>query len=178
MTSTIDTRPRIASERLLLRPLVQSDLPRRACMAGDAEVARMTSMMPHPYALADAQAFLAAVQAEDPSHAATFAIERPGKGLIGVLGFDVRDDDLPELGYWIGRPYWGRGYATEAAKAALTWARDEWGRRAVLAQHFADNPASGAVLIKAGFLYTGEVRPTFSRARAVQALGRMMVWLA
>ncbi len=178
MTSTIDTRPRTASERLLLRPIVRADLARLACMANDYDVAAMTSSMPHPYALSDAEAFCDAVQAQDPARDVTFAIERVGKGVIGVLGFNPRDEETPEIGYWIGRPYWGRGYATEAVRTALAWVRSEWGRRAILALHFTDNPASAAVLIKAGFLYTGQVRPTFSRARASHANGRMMVWLA
>ena len=66
----------------------------------------------------------------------------------------------PEVGYWLGRPFWGRGYRRpRRSTAVLAWARDGWGRRCVIARHFADNPASGAVLIKAGFLYTGRSAP-------------------
>jgi RimJ/RimL family protein N-acetyltransferase len=83
-----------------------------------------------------------------------------------------------EIGYWLGRPFWGRGYMTEAVDAALLWAGDGWGRRYLLAGHFADNPASGQVLVKAGFLYTGDVVPRFSMARGEEAPTRMMVWLA
>ncbi|MEI9889980.1 MAG: GNAT family N-acetyltransferase [Caulobacteraceae bacterium] len=67
---------------------------------------------------------------------------------------------------------------SEAARAALAWAGTGWGRRMVTAGHFADNQASGRVLIKAGFLYTGEVQRRFSRARGAEAATRMMVWLA
>jgi RimJ/RimL family protein N-acetyltransferase len=62
--------------------------------------------------------------------------------------------------------------------AVLSWAREVWGRRAVVSGHFADNPASGRVLEKAGFLYTGEVQPRHSTARGEVAPTRMMVWLA
>ena len=82
------------------------------------------------------------------------------------------------MGYWIGRPYWGQGYATEAATAALAWAGAGWGKRLVVSGHFADNPASGRVLEKAGFLYTGVVEPRHSKARGEAAATRMMVWLA
>jgi RimJ/RimL family protein N-acetyltransferase len=84
----------------------------------------------------------------------------------------------PETGYWIGRDYWGRGFATEALEGAMVWASRKWKRRALVAGHFADNPASGRVLEKAGFLYTGEVRKPFSRARQSPVDTRRMVWLA
>ena len=74
--------------------------------------------------------------------------------------------------------YWGRGYATEALQGALSWARSRWRKRALVAGHFVDNPASGRVLEKAGFLYTGEVRPGLSRARGGPVETRRMVWLA
>ena len=67
---------------------------------------------------------------------------------------------------------------TEAVRGVLVWASRNWRRRALVAGHFADNPASGRVLEKAGFLYTGEVRPKFSIARGADADTRMMVWLA
>ena len=70
------------------------------------------------------------------------------------------------------------GRPTEALEGALVWASRRWKRRALVAGHFADNPASGRVLEKAGFLYTGETRPAFSQARGAVADTRMMVWLA
>jgi RimJ/RimL family protein N-acetyltransferase len=97
---------------------------------------------------------------------------------MGVLGVHPTDGPASELGYWIGRPFWGAGYMTEAVTAALDWARDSWGRRILASGHFADNDASGRVLAKAGFLYTGEVEPRFSVARGEEAATRMMVWLA
>ncbi|HEX7887447.1 MAG TPA: GNAT family N-acetyltransferase, partial [Phenylobacterium sp.] len=80
---------------------------------------------------------------------------------------------------WFGRPFWGRGYATEAVTGALRWAGSDWRKNVVWAGHFADNPASGQVLCKAGFLYTGDVEPRPSVARGGAAVPtRMMVWLA
>jgi RimJ/RimL family protein N-acetyltransferase len=83
-----------------------------------------------------------------------------------------------EVGYWLGRPFWGFGYMTEALSAAMAWAAGPWGRRWMVSGHFDDNPASGRVLIKAGFLPTGEIRWRFSLARGEAAPTRMMVWLA
>jgi RimJ/RimL family protein N-acetyltransferase len=83
------------------------------------------------------------------------------------------------MGYWIGKPFWGRGFATEATKArwngpSATGPPEALHRR----RHFADNDASGQVLIKAGFLYTGVVEHQAVRSRAAPAATRMMVWLA
>jgi RimJ/RimL family protein N-acetyltransferase len=166
----------IATPRLNLRPPQASDAPRIAALAGDFDVARMTTSIPHPYGAADAEAFLDLTASGDPARERVFALELPGDGLIGVVGFHPRD--ATEIGYWIGRPYWGLGYATEAALAALTWAERDWGRRWTTAGHFADNPASGRVLEKAGFLYTGVVKAQFSGARGEEARARMMLRLA
>lgn len=172
---SISITPRPAAERLTLRPLASHDAVRIAALANDYDVTRMTSRMPYPYALEDAERFLALDP--DPGREVTFAIDHPQEGLIGVMGFHGSDPVQPEIGYWIGRPYWGQGYATEAARAALIWASKDWGKRSIKAGHFADNPASGQVLSKAGFLYTGVVEMTPSLARGEPAPSRKMVWL-
>jgi RimJ/RimL family protein N-acetyltransferase len=188
MSNLIDDTPRIETRRLVLRALTDGDAARMACLAGDFDVARMTTSMPHPFARHHADAFLARAQALDPAREMVFAIELEDEGLIGVLGFHPTDllgrqiggsaHVGPEIGYWLGRPYWGRGLATEAAVGALNWARTTWRRRIVVSGHFADNPASGRVLEKAGFLYTGEIQPRHCNARGQAADTRMMVWLA
>ena len=94
---------------------------------------------------------------------------------MGVLGFHPKVGLSPEIGYWIGRPFWGAGYMTEAVIAALEWARQGWAKRLLVSGHFADNAASGRVLVKAGFLYTGEVESRHSTARGEAADTRMMV---
>jgi RimJ/RimL family protein N-acetyltransferase len=173
----IDQLEAIATERLRLREPRADDAKRIAALAGDFDVARMTTNIPHPYALTDAEDFLGRMTALDAAREALFAIDHPDEGLIGVLGFHSTGR-APEVGYWIGRPYWGNGYATEAAAVALAWADGAWGQRWVVAGHFADNPASGRVLAKSGFLYTGVVAPQFSKARGAVVPSRMMVRLA
>ncbi|HLK24114.1 MAG TPA: GNAT family N-acetyltransferase [Caulobacteraceae bacterium] len=169
----------ITTPRLSLREPRAADAAPLAELANDFDVARMTTSMPHPYTRADADEFLARMAARDRAREAIFAIEDARAGLVGVLGFHPKADAAaPELGYWIGRPHWGQGLATEAARAALRWADREWGKRWTIAGHFADNPASGRVLTKIGFLYTGVVSPLFSRARGAVAATRMMVRLA
>jgi RimJ/RimL family protein N-acetyltransferase len=178
MMMAIDRRPSLSTPRLRLRPTVPADAPRIAALAGDRDVARMTTSIPYPLTTAQAGEFLARMEAADAAREAIFALETLADGLIGMLGFHPGDDPAPELGYWLGRPYWGHGYATEAVEAALFWAGEAWGKRYLLAGHFADNAASARVLIKAGFLYTGRVERRFSLARDATAMTRMMVWLA
>ena len=174
----IEISPVIETRRLKLRSPEARDLPRIAQMASDYDIARMTLRMPHPYAPAHAEAFLAQTAAQDRTRDNTFVVELEDEGPVGVLGFFHDKDPYPEMGYWIGRPWWGRGLATEAAEAALAWAGRTWRRRAVAAGHFSDNPASARVLSKAGFLYTGEIRRQHSVARGEAADVRMMLWLA
>jgi RimJ/RimL family protein N-acetyltransferase len=174
----IETSPVIETRRLTLRAPAPQDVTRIAALANDEEIARMTCRMPHPFGTGDAEDFVLAVAGQDPSRANTFLIEHEDLGPVGVIGLFEDGDVAPETGYWIGRDYWGRGFATEALEGALVWASRKWRRRALVAGHFADNPASGRVLEKAGFLYTGEVRKPFSRARCAPVDTRRMVWLA
>jgi RimJ/RimL family protein N-acetyltransferase len=173
----IEVTPVVSTERLILRGPVRTDAPALAHLLNDLNVAGMTSQIPHPYGLADAEAWLDRAMTCDFRDQADFVIEHRNFGVVGGLGF--KPGDRPELGYWIGRPYWNRGYATEAARGAMKWVKRDWRKPVVVSGHFADNPASGQVLCKAGFLYTGDVeqRASVARGRA-EVPTRMMVWLA
>jgi RimJ/RimL family protein N-acetyltransferase len=175
-----ETGPRdvIETARLTLRRPRQADVGALTRLAGDYAIASMTTRMPHPYGEGDARQFVDLVSAQNRDRENTFVIAHREEGLIGAVGFHRGVGQPLEMGYWIGRPYWGQGYATEASRAALGWARADWKRKVVVAGHFADNPASAQVLIKTGFLYTGEVQKRHSRARGEIAPTRMMVWLA
>lgn len=176
--TTIQAPPRIRTARLTLRRPEPADAERIHALANDWDVVRMTTRMPWPYTRQDADDFITRVRASRSDDAHTFVIEAQD-GPAGLIGFFTEEGQrLPEIGYWLGRPYWGQGYATEAAEGALLWAAETWGRRGVRSGHFADNEASGRVLCKTGFLYTGEVISKMSRARGEAAPTRMMVWLA
>jgi RimJ/RimL family protein N-acetyltransferase len=141
--------------RLLLRPGWPEDAAALADAIGHEQVARMTSRVPWPYALADAQAFLA-LPADHRFPSCVILAHGAGTepGLVG--GVSLYDaDGAMELGYWLTPSAWGRGYATEAARAMLAHARHALGASRVQAGHFADNPASGRVLRKLGFVPTG-----------------------
>ena len=170
--------PVLSTPRLTLRAPRATDAPRLAALVDDIDIARMTTGIPHPYPADAAEGFIERRVGADRGREAFFALDIPGEGFAGAVGFDPSPVGGTEIGYWLGRPYWGRGLMTEAVSTALAWAGDVWGRRYILAGHFADNPASGRVLVKAGFLYTGEVVPRFSVARGEDAPTRMMVWLA
>jgi len=174
----IERTPVIETRRLTLRAPEPRDAARLAEMANDYDIVRMTSRMPWPYRPRDAEDFVARCAGRDPRRDSTFVIELDDEGVTGCVGFFTPPDERLEVGYWVGRQWWGRGVATEALKGALLWASREWGKRLVTAGHFADNPASGQVLVKAGFLYTGVVqrRPCIARGQPMDT--RMMVWLA
>jgi RimJ/RimL family protein N-acetyltransferase len=178
----VEVTPVVSTERLILRGPVVTDAPAIAGLVNDRNVAGMTSMIPHPYGVADAEAFISRAQAIDWGRDANWVIEHQAFGVVGGLGFKGGAPETmgrPELGYWLGRPFWNRGYATEAVRGALKWLKRDWRKNVVVAGHFADNPASGQVLCKAGFLYTGDIEQRPCTARSGRAVPtRMMVWLA
>jgi RimJ/RimL family protein N-acetyltransferase len=174
----IEISPVIATERLLLRGPVRNDAKTIASLAGDIAVAGQTCVLPHPFHDRHAEAAVERAYGLDWTREAQFAIEHRHFGVVGMLAFRTNRLGRPELGGWIGRPFWNRGYATEAVRGALKWVKRDWRKKLVVAGHFADNPASGQVLCKAGFLYTGDVELKSSRARGREVPTRMMVWLA
>ena len=177
--SVVETRLSIGTDRLVLRAPRAGDALMLADFGNDIGVAGMTASMPHPFGVAEAEACLAKVAGGDPKKRAGFVIEHRQFGPIGLVQIHEKQPRRPELGAWLGRPFWGRGYATEAVSAALGWVRSDWKKNVVWAGHFADNRAAGQVLCKAGFLYTGDVEVRGSAAREGAGVRtRMMVWLA
>lgn len=175
--SCLAISPHVESPRLRLRGPCERHLPRLAELANDYDVVKMTGSMPYPYGIEDARTLLNRAATLDPDREALFVVEQD-EAPLGVLSFTPGPFGRCEIGYWLGRPYWGRGLATEAVRAALDWAATDWRKKLVVACHSADNPASGQVLINAGFLYTGDVGMKFSVARNAEASVRWMVWLA
>lgn len=145
---------------LLLRPAWPEDAPAILAAIGEQGIVRNLARAPWPYGLADAERFAALPQDPRLPH---FLVQLPGEGVIGSAGFGDSDGE-PEIGYWIARKYWGRGFATEAARALVALA-PLLGHRRLVAGHFADNPASGRVLGKAGFRRSGVVGERFSAGR-------------
>lgn len=156
----------IETERLKLRPLRMSDAARVARFAGDPGVARMILRAPVPYLECAAEGWIMTLNARAPlGEEFVFAADVEGEGLVGVIGAHKSGDGF-EVGYWFGRPYWGQGYATEALRGFVSEAQS---LGALQAGHFADNPASGRVLEKGGFSYTGEIENHYSLGRNARA---------
>lgn len=161
------------TERLLLRPGWAEDAPALAAALADEQIVRQLSVAPWPYRLADAEAYLAAPKDPILPSFLIFARTEASPVLVGSGGLARRASGRVELGYWIARPHWGRGYATEAARALVDIAA-ALGIAQIDGWHFLDNPASGRVLEKLGFVATGLVAPRLSCARAEQALSRRL----
>lgn len=155
----------IRTQRLVLRPPALADAARISLLAGDYDVACMTGTIPHPYSEQMAGEWLADALAGEEG--VVFMVERDGT-LIGCTGYRAFDAEHAELGYWIGKPYWGKGYATEAVRALIAHAFDEDGFAYLKAGHFTDNPGSERILRKLGFVAFGEEkRESAARGGAV-----------
>ena len=159
--------------RLLLRPGFPEDAPALAQAIGDEFIVRNLASAPWPYRMRDAEAFLASPR--DPVLPSFLIFERTNgaPNLVGSCGLGRRASGSVELGYWIARSYWSRGFATEAAVALIDIART-LGLTQLEGSHFLDNPASARVLEKLGFEPAGIVVPRMSCARGVEAPARLM----
>lgn len=160
------------TERLLLRPGWAEDAPALARVIADEQVVRNLATAPWPYGLEDAEAFLAAPR--DPAMPSFLITERTEgePRIVGSCGLGRRPSGAVELGYWIGRAHWGKGFATEAGRALIEIARALKLPR-LEASHFVDNPASGRVLEKLGFIPTGLSVERYSCARGCDAMSRL-----
>jgi RimJ/RimL family protein N-acetyltransferase len=154
-------RPTLETTRLILRLFRLTDAAEVQRLAGDRAIAETTATIPHPYPDGAAAAWIAThPDRYARGESVTFAVSRREDGeLLGAIGLEI-DPAMrrAELGYWIGKPYWNRGYASEAARAVVRYAFDVLHLRRVFAQHFGRNPASGQVMRKAGLLYEGRLR--------------------
>ena len=154
--------PTLATARLVLRAPRDTDAKAIALVVNDRRIAENTLRIPHPYGLADAQEFIASANAGDGE--IVFVIASRDGGLLGCCGIAQLDDTTPEIGYWLGVPFWGRGYATEAARALIDHAFVDLGHDTLVAGARVSNPASRRVLEKCGFQWTGVV---LTRIRAI-----------
>ena len=157
------TAPILYTERLILRSFTLSDAPEVQRLAGDRDVASTTLVIPHPYEDGLAEAWIKKSAAKFESgtglcFAITSKTEQTAQDLplIGTISLEIyRAEKIAELGYWIGKPYWNRGYATEAATAVVKYGFDARDLTYIHAGHFTRNPASGRVLQKIGMQYEG-----------------------
>lgn len=136
-----------------LRELTERDVDAIATFGGEWEVASMTGRIPYPYSPALARQWLVGLPEGEFVRGIEFETQ-----LIGICGFAPQADSAAELGYWIGKPWWGRGFATEAARALMQHCFGEIGFKRLICCHFVNNPASKRVIRKLGFRYVGPSR--------------------
>jgi RimJ/RimL family protein N-acetyltransferase len=155
-----DIRPRttreargctLETERLTLRKPTLADVSAIARLADDRRIAENTRL-PHPYSRDDAVSFIRHVA--DRQRETVFLIEH-NHTPIGMVGADWRDEDAPELGYWLGVDHWGQGFATEAARALIDFTFEEFDTPLIRSGARVANPASRNILEKCGFQWSG-----------------------
>lgn len=157
---------------LTLRPLKLSDAARFAKFGSDIDIARMTGSFPRHFPLISAEfriMYMTSLKRRGLSF--NYAITETGEDeIIGVMDlFRASQDDIFEIGYWIAKPFWGNGYATNAGQMVIKAAQNHLGVTRLKAGVFADNPASLRVLEKLGFERHGPIEPYFSMARLEKA---------
>ncbi len=147
-----DDESRLHTARLVLRPARMEDAPAIARHANDRQIAEMTSRIPHPYSLGHAESFLASVDGE-----LIFAItSRESGAFLGLCSLQATEHvGTAELGYWLGRPFWGKGFATEAAQTLIDHAFGALELGTVEVRCRVVNGASRRVIQKCGFGYRG-----------------------
>ena len=145
---------RVSSHPVLLRPFTPADAPHVQALAADPDVAEPTSSIPHPYPPGAAAAWIASHDADrELGREYAYAIaSAAGRTLIGAIVLrPLAEADSDNIGYWIGRPYWGNGYATAATMAITALAFGYLDCETLTAAHLERNAASGRVLEKCGF---------------------------
>jgi len=146
--------PTLETTRLKLRPYTEADIAELLPLIGTREVAATTLRIAHPYTEQDAKDFLKL--AEEPGRLWLATTLRSDGRQIGGIGLRVDDQHRhAELGYWLGAPYWGQGYATEATREMLRYGFEDLKLHRIFASDFKHNPASGKILRKLGMRHEG-----------------------
>jgi len=152
----------LETARLRIRPYSEADIAELVPLIGARQVAATTGRIPHPYTVEDARQFLAKIENEPEVR---LAITLRGDGrMIGGIGLRlIEQHQQAELGYWLGVPYWGKGYATEAAQEMLRYGFEQLNLHRIFATQFKNNSASGKVLKKLGMRHEGCQRQHFRK---------------
>ncbi len=151
----------LRTQRLLLRKYREADIPSFVKLLGAREVAATTLRIPHPYTEADAREFLGS----QVSPASKFGMFRIADGeLVGGIGLSVEEaHHRAEIGYWVGFPYWGNGYATEGAREMLRHGFEDLKLNRIFAGVFGGNETSAKVLRKIGMKHEGTLRQHYCK---------------
>lgn len=155
----------ISCRTCLLRPLTAADAPALAAHADDRDVwLNLRDRFPHPYSVDDALAYVAAVAARPRQTSFGIVVDGEAAGSISLMPGEDIARATAEIGYWLGRRFWGRGIVSDAVRATTDYAFDHLGLHRVFAVPFARNPASSRVLEKAGYVREGLMRRSALKA--------------
>ena len=162
----MNERPTLTTERLILRPYTLDDAPELQRLFGERDVAATMANIPYPYEDGMAEEWIGTHQESfEKGEAIEFAITHRQEGfLIGGIGLRIdKHSELAEIGYWIGKPYWRKGYGTEAAHAVLKYGFEVLGLNRINGRYFKRNPASGSIMQKIGMKHEGCQRQAFKK---------------
>lgn len=153
-------QPILHTKRLLLRPFEHDDAAAVQQLAGDKAIADTTQNIPHPYEDGMAESWIAGHDERLREEHLAYALAlRESNALVGTMGLRIdAASRQAELGYWVGVPYWNKGYATEAAERLIEYGFEDLALNRIAARHFTRNPASGRVMQKAGLVHEGTAR--------------------
>ena len=154
-------QPTLNTGRLVLRPFAAGDADAVHEIVSDREIAYTTAHIPHPYPEGMAAEWIDRITSRwATGESAVFAATLRGDGrLVGAIGLEIEPPHRrAELGYWVARPFWNLGYATEGSRAVVELGFRGLGLNRVQAHHYSRNPASGRVLQKVGMRHEGRLR--------------------
>lgn len=170
--------PLIQTKRLKLRPFVLEDASKVQELAGSEDVSSTTQYIPYPYPDGFAEGWIASLEpAFKEGSQIIWAIDQQGPlGLIGSIGIDIsKEHQHASLGYWIGKPFWNQGFATEAARAVVVFCFKVLDLHRVQAKHLVRNPSSGRVMQKIGMSYEGTERESTKIRGAFETLANYAI---
>lgn len=153
-------QPELKTKRLLLRAFLPVDTHEVNNLAGNINVSKTTLNIPYPYSPEMAESW---IETHKPSWEAktgvVYAITLSESGqLVGAIGLHDIQLSQAELGYWVGEPYWGNGYCTEAVRALIQFSFENLSFNKIVSEHLTSNPASGEVMKKAGMRYIKKIK--------------------
>lgn len=151
----------LETDRLILRSLLIEDSEQIEKLASDYEVAKTTLTIPHPYPKGSAKEFISSItKAEEEGKIVIFAIiKKDDFSLVGIINLNLQKSyDRAELAYWVGKPFWGKGYGTEAARALIQFGFQELNLNKIFAASFTNNPGSWRIMEKIGLKHEGILR--------------------
>jgi RimJ/RimL family protein N-acetyltransferase len=178
LKNTMKTQPTLHTERLILRPMTLADAPRIKELAGAREIAETTANIPHPYEDGMAEEFISTHEEGFLKKTlAVFAIVlRETDELIGAIGLRIiPEHENAEMGYWLGKDYWNRGYVTEAAREVVRFGFKELNLHRIHAHYFSRNIASGKIMQKIGMKHEGHSRDFLKKWGKFESIDRYAI---